>query len=326
MMISEDILEKLLAFTDEEIDNLNGKSNIDKSIYLDPFSNVVDYNKLINDTSQIAVRKHVRFIDYPLHKHNYLELMYVYQGSMTHYIDGNEMVIKQGEIMLLNQNIEHSIKFAGEDDIIFNFIIPPLFLTFLSSLLEEDNLLSHFLFESLFSYSNDGEYMKFNVSDNEEIKNQIETVITSIYQPSINRQVTLKLEIGLLLVSLMNSPEKIEVYSSNSYDKVLSSSIIKYIALNYEEGSLSELSKQLHQPDYKISKIIKKMTGKTFKQLVQETRLHKACEYLKNTDMPVYMIMNKVGYENLSFFYRIFKEKYKVTPQEYRDSGKIGQS
>lgn len=321
-MISEEILEELLAFTDEEIDNLNGKDIVDKSIYVDAESKVIDFHKMLHDSNHIAIRKHTRFTAYPKHKHNYLELMYVYQGSMTHVIDDRQIVIEQGEIMLLNQNIEHEIKFAGENDLIFNFIIPPNFLNFLSSLVAEDNLVARFLFESLFSYTNDGEYLCFHVADDQLITQQIETIITSIYRPSVNNQVAVKLQVGLLLVHLMNAPEKIEAYSMNSYDKVLSSSILKYIALHYQEGSLTNLASQIHQTDYKISKVIKKMTGKTFKQLVQETRLQKASEYLLNTNLPVYVIMHNVGYENLSFFYRMFKDTYHMTPQEYRETAK----
>ena len=56
--------------------------------------------------------------------------MYVYGGEMVTIIDDQEIVIKQGEL-LLNQNIEHAIKYTNENDIIFNFIIiKPEFLEF----------------------------------------------------------------------------------------------------------------------------------------------------------------------------------------------------
>ena len=63
--------------------------------------------------------------------------MYVYGGEMVTIIDDQEIVIKQGELLLLNQNIEHAIKYTNENDIIFNFIIKPEFLEFLSGMAEE---------------------------------------------------------------------------------------------------------------------------------------------------------------------------------------------
>lgn len=58
-MINESILEQLVCFTDEEIDHLNGKDIIDRSIYSS--KNVIDFHKLMQDNQLITVRKHARF-------------------------------------------------------------------------------------------------------------------------------------------------------------------------------------------------------------------------------------------------------------------------
>ena len=304
-MIREDIMERLVCFSDEEINNLNGF--------------VVDADKLLKANQQFAVRKHARFCEYPKHRHNYLEFMYVYGGEMVTIIDDQEIVIKQGELLLLNQNIEHAIKYTNENDIIFNFIIKPEFLEFLSGMAEEQNEVFSFIFDALYSYDNKGEYLIFKVSNNEIVRNHIEAIITNIYQQQLNHSFTLKLLVGLLLTELMNNPHLIETYESNNYNKLVVISILKYITLNYQEGSLSVLAKQIHQPDYKICKLIKEHTGSTFKQLIQEERLKAAANLLKTTSLPIVEIMQEVGYENITYFYKIFKEKFKITPSIYRN-------
>lgn len=317
-MIREDIMERLVCFSDEEINNLNGFAGIDKSIFISEQSNVVDADKLLKANQQFAVRKHARFCEYPKHRHNYLEFMYVYGGEMVTVIDDQEIVIKQGELLLLNQSIEHAIKYTNENDIIFNFIIKPEFLEFLSGMAEEQNEVFSFIFDALYSYDNKGEYLVFKVSDNEIVRNHIEAIITNIYQPQLNHSFTLKLLVGLLLTELMNNPHLIETYEGNNYNKLIVISILKYITLNYQEGSLSKLAKQIHQPDYKICKLIKEHTGFTFKQLIQEERLKVTANLLKTTGLPVIEIMQEVGYENITYFYKIFKEKFKMTPSIYR--------
>ncbi|MCR1947781.1 MULTISPECIES: AraC family transcriptional regulator [Thomasclavelia] len=318
-MIREDIMERLVCFSDEEINNLNGFVGIDKSIFISEQSNVVDADKLLKANQQFAVRKHTRFCEYPKHRHNYLEFMYVYGGEMVTIIDDQEIVIKQGELLLLNQNIEHAIKYTNENDIIFNFIIKPEFLEFLSGMAEEQNEVFSFIFDALYSYDNKGEYLIFKVSNNEIVRNHIEAIITNIYQQQLNHSFTLKLLVGLLLTELMNNPHLIETYESNNYNKLVVISILKYITLNYQEGSLSVLAKQIHQPDYKICKLIKEHTGSTFKQLIQEERLKAAANLLKTTSLPIVEIMQEVGYENITYFYKIFKEKFKITPSIYRN-------
>jgi YesN/AraC family two-component response regulator len=61
----------------------------------------------------------------------------------------------------------------------------------------------------------------------------------------------------------------------------------------------------------------------TFKELVQEKRLSRAIELLKVKDISVLEVMEMVGYENPTYFYKIFKEKYGVTPMEYRKKSNI---
>ena len=317
-MLQNEILEKLVCFTDEEIDLLNGRKSIDKSIFLNDHSNIIDYHKILMDDQQLSVRKHVRFCEYPKHKHNYIELMYVYGGKMTHIIDEREITIHEGEILLLNQNTEHSIKFTDENDIIFNFIIKPEFLDFLSTMVEQENEVLNFFFDALYSYDNDSEYLLFKVQDNILIKNYIESIITQLYQPSLNKSLELKLLVGLLLTELMNHPETIEVYTENSYEKMVISTILKYVLSHYQNGSLNDLSNKMNIPNYTISRMIKKVTGKTYKELIQNVRFEKVISFLDNTDLSIERIIEEVGYENASYFYRAFKKKYGMTPNEYR--------
>lgn len=317
-MIPIHILEKLVCFTEEEINSLNGIQTIDKSIFYNENSNIIDYHHLLNDNQMFSVRKHARFCQYPSHRHNYIELMYVYSGKMTHHIGNKVISIETGQLLLLNQNIEHSIDYCDENDIIFNFIIRPEFLRFLSTMVEDENVVSKFIFDTLYSYDNDGEFLVFKVEDNQKVKSHIESIIINLYEPQLYNHIELRLLVGLLLTELMNHPEYIESYTGDSYEKILSSTILKYIAIHYQDGTLMDLSKSIHQPDYKICKIIKKQTGKTFTQLMQEEKLKVAKKLLMTSKLPLSDIIQTVGYENISYFYRIFKKYFHMTPQEYR--------
>lgn len=319
IMIKQEILEKLLSFTDEEIDNLNGKGIVDTSIYTPNKVSEIDYRKLMLPNQMLSVRKHARFFAYPKHKHNYIEMMYVYSGTMSHEFEGNKVVIKKGEFLLLNQNIEHSIEFTDENDIIFNFIIRPEFFEFLSSLSDQENLIFDFLLDSLYSNKNEGEYLVFHVADNKKIRDVVDDIITNVYENNLSSTITIKLLVGLLLMELLNQSESIESYSNDCYEKILNNAILRYINTSYKEGSLAILSQNLHQPDYKICRVIKKSTGNTFKQLIQEARLNQTVRLLNTTNLSITSIMEEVGYENITYFYKIFKDKYHMTPKDYRE-------
>lgn len=317
-MMKKEILKKLYAHTEEETDILNGRNTVDQNIYTDDKNFVIDRDKFLLPEQMISVRKHTRFIDFPLHKHNYIELQYVYKGNLTQVIDGKEITMKEGELMMLNQVISHEIKAAGEDDIIINFIVKPEFFQYIFSLADIDNVIFNFIMSTIYSNSTKGEYLYYKVSDKGSIKANMEKIIMELYEPNITSSISIKLLVGLLLVNLIKHSGDIEVYSADNYEKKLSLDILKYIDEHYEEGSLAAISEQLNQPDYKICRIVKKYTGVTFKQLVQETRLNKAADLLMRTSLAVTDIMQAVGYENITYFYKIFKEKYTMTPHEYR--------
>ena len=64
--------------------------------------------------------------------------------------------------------------------------------------------------------------------------------------------------------------------------------------------------------------MIKKKTGKTYTELLQKKRIQQATYYLKNTDMSVADIGNAVGYDNLSYFHKIFQKQMGLSPKKYR--------
>lgn len=101
----------------------------------------------------------------------------------------------------------------------------------------------------------------------------------------------------------------------------ISREIINYMNAHYANLSLKTMAEQFHyNPDY-IGKLVKKVTGKNVKDLLMEQRLKQAKALLKNTDMPVTDIISRVGYSNATYFYKQFKNKLGITPDEYRRKG-----
>ena len=132
------------------------------------------------------------------------------------------------------------------------------------------------------------------------------------------KKATIKLLLGLLLVELIKNSQDIEIYSVDNYEKMLIIQSLKYIEEFYNKATLFELAEKLNQPDYKLSKLIKKHTKMNFKELLQEKKLSKAIELIKTTNYSIVEIIELVGYENPTYFYKIFKEKFKMTPREYK--------
>ena len=106
----ETLLSVLSEITDEEEALLSG-AKIDQSLYSSRAYFEVDSQKLLNVSNTITVRAHTRFADFPQHKHNYVEIMYVCSGEIHHVINNQDHVIAHaGDLIMFNQHAMHEIK------------------------------------------------------------------------------------------------------------------------------------------------------------------------------------------------------------------------
>ena len=100
---------------------------------------------------------------------------------------------------------------------------------------------------------------------------------------------------------------------------MLITEIEKYIRNNIRTASIDELSGILGYSLVYTGNLIKKVMGQSFSKLLQKKRCSMAADMLLHTDMSIHEIICAVGYENESFFRRIFKEKYGKNPLEFRN-------
>ncbi len=312
------ILEKLKLITPEEQDILNGNNKINNSLYMGLASNVIDRKKLLDRNKLIQVRPHTRFIHFPRHTHNYVEMIYMYDGQTTHIINGQEVILRKGELLLLNQNASQEILPAQYDDIAVNFIIMPEFFDrTLVMMGEEDSMLRNFITGCLKNKDDGASYLHFKVSDILPVENIIDNLIWTIMNEQQDNQKLNQMTMGLLFLLLMNYTEKVSV-GRNQYEQELTLRILRFVEENYKEGRLSDLAGLLNCDLYWLSRKVKKLTDKTYSELVQIKRLNQAAYLLSTTTMTVTDIGYAVGYANLSYFYRIFRKRFHVSPKEYR--------
>ncbi|WP_462409566.1 AraC family transcriptional regulator [Neobacillus sp. Marseille-QA0830] len=317
--MNPDILSELLEITEEEKAILEQQSDVSKELYTSNKNFIIESEKFLSKDKMIMVRKHTRFVDFPLHKHDYIEANFVFNGELRQTVGGRPITLKKGELLLLNQHIEHEIKASGKEDIVINLIIRPAFFEFIFSFLSSENIVSDFLLNSLYNNTQNGQYLYFKVSEVESIQHFMGKMIYEIMYPSTFSESAIKLYMGLLMIELIKNSDKVERKEEASVHHYLIVESLKYIEEHFKHASLYELSGKLNQPHYGLSKIIKKATSFTFKELLQEKRLEKAKELLEGTHLPISEIVEQVGYDNISYFYRIFKEKYGQTPKKFRD-------
>ncbi|WP_071393022.1 AraC family transcriptional regulator [Bacillus tuaregi] len=320
--MTNDLLLELMQLNEEEklIVNQKKKKEVKKDLYTTQSAFVIEGEKFLGKDKMIEIRKHTRFIDFPMHRHNYIEINYVLNGKLKQKVGNERICLQQGELILLNQHIYHEIEASAEEDIIINFIIQPQFFEFIFTFLSSDNMISNFLINSIYNHTQNGQYLYFAISEVKEIQDIIIKMIEEIRNSSLLSDSFIKLYTGLLVVELIKHSNKLKQNEENPAHQYIMVETMKYIDVHYQTASLYELAEKLHQPHYALSKQIKSSTSYTFKELIQEKRLSQAKQLLLGTEMPITEIVERVGYDNISYFYRIFKNKFGVTPKKFREN------
>lgn len=313
------LLDHLKIITEEEQRILDGVAEVDKDLYTSGKDFTVDSAKMLQEGKLIAVRTHTRFVHFPSHRHNFIEVLYVCEGSLTNIIGEKQVVIKKGELLFLNQFTRHEILPAGENDIAINFMILPEFFDIAYTMAGNNNVLADFLVNVLRQDEERGEYLHFCVAEVLQIQNLLENMIYSIVTGRGNRNRINQTTMGLIFLYLLDSVQYVEMRVPNQYENMVAMTTLDYIEQKYKTATLTELCEQLHLPMHVLSKMIKKITGFNFKELLQRKRLNKAVELMCETDLPIGNIIVAVGYENGSYFHRVFRERYHMTPKVFRE-------
>ncbi len=317
MVINSQLLEKLKVVTDEEQKIIAGEIDIDRSLYMDNSSSVINSKKILGEGKQIAVRPHTRFVHFPEHSHDFVEIIYMCSGSTAHIVDGDRINLGEGELLFLCQSAKQEILPAGIDDIAVNFVVRPEFFdNILQMIGEEDTPLKRFLIDCLKNDRQSAGYLHFRVADVLPVQNLLENLIWTLINDAPNKRNVNQLTMGLLFMQLMAHADKLETQSK---EEQLAVRVLSYIEANYKDGSLARLAQLLHYDMSALSREIKNKTGKKYIDLLHEKRLSQACYLLKNTDINIEEVSDMIGYKNISFFHRLFKNNYGVSPKKYRD-------
>ena len=267
--MDQELLGALSVITEEEQRILNGRDNIDQKIYTEKKELIVDCDKLLERGKLIQVRPHTRFIRFPKHRHNYVEVIYMCSGQTRHLINEEEVILRQGELLFLSQKATQEIDAAGENDIGVNFIIlPEFFDKSLQMMGEEQNPLRDFIIGCLRGEGdNDIGYLHFKVADVLPVQNLVENLIWTLMHNQPNKRSINQVTMGLLFLQLLNHTDKVVTGNGQTEEDVVLS-ILRFVEEHYRDGELTELAQSLHYDLYWLSRMIKKRTGKTYIRLI----------------------------------------------------------
>lgn len=274
----------------------------------------------IPEGTDIEIEKLDRYVHIPRHKHDFLELVCVLNGTCTHSIGEQQFTHCTGDFTIIPPSVEHELH-ASEDCICLTTKIRTAsFLKIFSDLLSGNSLLSAYFSQAL----NLPYYRCALTMHSGEDAFVRETMLTMLWQQKHGLPYSEKMIEGLwgVLFSylLQNYQDTSEFLVSNHIQRGKMVEILSYIFENYQDITLQETARHFYMSVPYLSTKIHKATGKTFSELLRSYKLQKASELLTSTDQKLDWICGAVGYKDTAQFVRAFRNAYGMTPSQYRKS------
>lgn len=260
------------------------------------------------------------YTTFPMHWHDEMEIVYVEDGEYIESVDFEEYHVKSGDIVLINPSVLHSFHQYDNKRTSFRTVI--------------------FNMNLLTGNSADACSIKYLVpfaerrykspvvitSDHpcyDSIRKKVLNMISLYDEKGDFFEIKLKAEVyGLFYLLFKN------VFVSNAEDTDIRDAttrnirkIIDYINENYMNTiTIDELAETVNLSKHYFMRFFKKYIGMTCIEYINDYRLNIASNLLLTTRMQITEVAASIGITNLSYFNRIFKKKFHMTPKEYRFS------
>ena len=257
--------------------------------------------------------------EYPLHWHNTIEIVYVLKGKINISIDTDNFELYENELEIINIDESHRL-YSDEDNKILLFHIDQ---SFFEKYYKDIKNIYFYTNTSDLGAQEGEEYIIFrtllakllceSVQKVENYDEEIESILIDLLFHLINNFHYLIYD----QEELKDNKEQLERYHR----------ISKYIFNNYNNNiTLQAIAKKEFLSPHYLSHEIKNVTGYSFTDLINLTRVEESVKLLLDTDMSIYEISEEVGFSHTRYFNKHFKSYYNCTPLQFRRKNKFDEA
>lgn len=269
-----------------------------------------------NDCFVVFDREKTEF-DFPVHYHEEYELNFIENAAGIKRVVGDSMELTgELELVLIGSNLPHGwigkipegshiheVTIQFHKDLFDDRFLNRNQLSFVKSLLEYASRGVKFTPDAIRNIRP----RLMNLSNKNGFDSVLE-LISILHYLSISKDMRMLASPSFMQEQVTSRNYRIEIafqYMRNHYDRDI---------------TLEDLARQVSMTEASFSRFIKKRTGLTFVESLNNIRLGHASRLLIDTTMNIAEISFKCGFNNLSYFNRVFKKKYACTPRQFRDN------
>jgi AraC-like DNA-binding protein len=279
---------------------------------------------LQQDSSQSFSIKEVQKVrfDAPYHFHPELELTLIISGEGKRFVGNQIADFSPGDLVLLGSNLPHCWQNHRSDWLMKedNYLASQaLVIQFNSDFLGEVfmNQSECQGIKSLFERAKKGFTIQGPTQD--KIAREMLQLVNLAPFPRLLSFLQIIHTLSLATADLQMIESNESIYSLSKIDLERINRVYAYVIANYtQEVHLDEVAHLANMTETAFCRYFKKVTQKTFVELVTEFRVKHACQLLRTSTKSMVEICFESGFGNLSHFNKQFKEWMKVPPLQYR--------
>jgi AraC-like DNA-binding protein/quercetin dioxygenase-like cupin family protein len=262
----------------------------------------------------------------PSHTHDFYELVYVVSGSALHEMSGHTYQLRSGDVFVLEPDAYHRYQGSANDDtIVYNVLFETSFLhREIGSLLRLPSFIEFFYLSPFLRKS--ASFVPF-IRLNEVQSLQILDNLQKIHKESTERQEGYRLVIKtrwiecLILLSRFHQNNLSGSHVELS-DKERVESVRHLVEHNYRQSfSLEQLSRLCGMSVSSFTAKFREITSMSMLDYRQSVQIKHACDLLETTNKKVLDIALETGFNDISFFNKVFRRHTGLPPNGYRNRG-----
>lgn len=250
------------------------------------------------------------------HFHNEYEIYYLLSGERYYFIEKQIYYVKKGSLVFIDRNQIHKTVGTNKDyhDRILLLISGDEIEPFLK--LARDMDMNSFFAK----YSG---VLELNETGQKHVESILFSIIREMKMKQTSYEFLVKSKLAELFIYAIrcnngeNVTLKAETAGTEKYKKI--SEIAEYInEYYYTDISLSDISRDFYISKCYLSRIFKEVSGFTVNEYINIIRIKKAQQLLENSDYNITEIAERIGYESLTYFEKVFKKYLELSPLRYR--------
>lgn len=250
------------------------------------------------------------------HFHDTYELYYLVEGQRYYFIDKQTYLVKAGDVVLIKPNQIHKTSLAGES--YHNRILLQISGELMDPFLKACGMGS---MEAV--YAEDAEILSIPESERKNVERLLLQMEKELKEKQRQYQVGVKLKLAELLLTLTRYQKKAEFRQESQMAQTWKHQKVHEVAdylLTHPETqeSLEELAKRFFISKSYLSRIFREVTSFTVNEYKNMNRIKKSQQYLAHSEYSITEISDMLGFENLTYYERVFKKYAGTTPLKYR--------